>query len=539
MANKRVEMYRLQKLVWLHRQGLPVRRIRQVLQMGTETERKYRRALIKAGLLEGDPNDPPSVDALHAAVVQELGPGRAVQVRSTVEPWMEEVRELVERGAGAQAIYDKLRLEHGDEFQVSESAVKRAVRRLKAGQKPKATEVVLRVETEPGQQAQVDFGTLGKVWDGASGRARTAYVFVMVLSYSRYMYAEVALDQKAETWQRLHKEAFEWFGGVVEEVVPDNLKAAVIRKAFGYEEVGLHRGYEELARHYGFVVAPTPVRQPAKKGKVERAIGYVKRSFVATRDIGAMSVEELRRELGRWLEEVANRRVHGTTGRVPQEVFEQEERGALKALPERPWQEVDWREAKVHVDGHFHYDRACYSVPYEYIGQRVWVRATDRKVEAWVDSGLVAEHDRQAPYRWSTKPEHLPDGRADFTQRSKAYWVERGGRIDPEVGEYVRELFERGGAASRLRQVQGLVRMLEKYPRHRARRACQRAAWFGAWSYKTVKKILLQGKDLEDWESEGAEAQSEPPHQYARTVWEIVPQADDWRDEEGSDERGR
>ena len=147
--------------------------------------------------------------------------------------------------------------------------------------------------------------------------------------------------------------AFEYFGGVPGVIVPDNLKSAVIRAAFGVDdEPVLNRTYRELARHYGFQIDPTPPRAPKKKGKVERSCGYVKRSFLATSE--SVDIEEDRRQLRRWNEneEVAAVRRHGTTGRQPIELFEEEEREALLPLPRARWERVVWWKTTLHTDSH-------------------------------------------------------------------------------------------------------------------------------------------------------------------------------------------
>jgi transposase len=107
------------------------------------------------------------------------------------------------------------------------------------------------VETDPGDVAQVDFGYVGKLYDADAGKLKKAWVFVMTLGFSRHMVARIVFDQKIETWLRLHIECFEELGGVPKTIVPDNLKAAVIRAAFGVdEETALNRSYRVLARHY-------------------------------------------------------------------------------------------------------------------------------------------------------------------------------------------------------------------------------------------------------------------------------------------------
>lgn len=141
----------------------------------------------------------------------------------------------------------------------------------------------------------------------------------------------IVFDQKIETWLRLHIEAFTELGGVVATVVPDNLKAAVIRAAFGVDgAASLNPSYCELARHYQFKIDPAPIYAPKKKGKVESAVKYVKRNFFVGRDNS--DADDTKRDLARWVDEIANTRIHGTTHRRPIELFA-EEREALKPLP--------------------------------------------------------------------------------------------------------------------------------------------------------------------------------------------------------------
>lgn len=219
-----------------------------------------------------------------------------------MERWAAEVKLMQERGAEPVAIFDRLRLENAD-FTGSLSAIKRMCRRLESEQGPRAEAVAIPVETAPGHVAQVDFGDVGKLYDRATRVLRRAYVFVMVLGYSRHMFAQLVFDQSTETWVRLHVEAFEYFGGVPAVVVPDNLKAAVIRAAFAVDDKSvLNRSYRELARHHGFKIDPTPPYTPEHKGKVEPAVKYVKHDFMRSRD--ELDVGVLRSQLAVWLGEI-------------------------------------------------------------------------------------------------------------------------------------------------------------------------------------------------------------------------------------------
>ena len=187
----RLDMHTLQEFVRLARMGTGFRAIARMLRISPNTEREYRKALDAAGLLVGDPNDLPEPATL-LAVLEKHRPTRlAPQQESSVERWATEVKAMHELGAKPVAIFDRLRLEHKD-FTGSLSAIKRMWRRLEAEHGPRAEAVAIPVETAPGQVAQVDFGDVGKLYDPASRVLRRAYVFVMVLGYSRHMFVHHA-----------------------------------------------------------------------------------------------------------------------------------------------------------------------------------------------------------------------------------------------------------------------------------------------------------------------------------------------------------
>ncbi|MEZ6196803.1 MAG: IS21 family transposase [Planctomycetota bacterium] len=376
------------------------------------------------------------------------------------------------------------------------SPARHLVLRIKKAQGPRPEDVAIPVETQAGEVAQVDFGYVGKIYDPSEGQLRKAWVFVMTLSHSRHLFAEIVFDQRIETWLMLHVQAFAYLGGVPRVLVPDNLKAAVVRAAFGVdEEVVLNRSYRELARHYGFQIDPTPPRSPEKKGKVERSVRYLKGSFFRTWE--SVDIAEDRRELRRWIEEVAAVRRHGTTGRVPGEVFEKEEREALLALPPRPWQLVTWRRAKLHRDSHVQSEGAFYSAPWRFIGEDLWLRCTLKTVEIHRQDERVAVHGRVARGQRSTQEGHLPEERRDHRHRSRSYWEDRAEAIGAEVLDLVVAIFDSDDVLLQLRKVQAIVRHLEGFPAMRARRAAARALAYSSLEYRSIKSILAKGLDLE------------------------------------------
>lgn len=492
MGAKRTDMHRLQELVRLHRMGTGSRESARLLRMSRNTERAYREALGAAGLLDGPVDALPALEALKAALPQRQPP----QQVSSLEDWSGVVTRLVARGAQPRAIYDHLRT-NDPSFAGSLSAVKRLVLRLRRETGVRPEDVAIPVETLAGEVAQVDFGYVGKLYDPETNTLRKAWVFVMVLGHSRHLFAQVVFDQRAETWQQLHVRAFAHFGGVPGTVVPDNLKAAVVRCAFGMgDDVGLHRGYRELARHYGFKVDPAPPRDPAKKGKVESAVRYVKHNFFATVE-ASLDVDGVNCALAAWVRDVAGRRVHGTTGRRPLDVFEAEERAALGALPKTAFVPAIWKRAKVHRDAHVAFDKRLYSVPFKHLGAEVWLKATPESVTIYVDDERVATHERRGKSPWSTVDAHLPAGRGDLRHRGQDFWEQRAGVIGDEVRALVQDIFAGADVVSPLRNVQAIVTHLEQFPRERAINAARRARHFAIHDYRGVKDILQKALDYE------------------------------------------
>jgi transposase len=496
MSNRRTEMDRLQELVRLHRLQVGVREVARLLQMSPNTERQYRLALQRAGLLEGSATELPELEQLKQVVTAALPPVLPPQMTSSVERFEVYVRELLGKGLRPRAIYDRLRLEHTD-FDGTYWAIKRMCKRLLRERGVRASDVAIPVVTLAGDVAQVDFGYVGRLYDADSGQLRKAWVFVMVLGHSRRMVARLCFDQTLKTWLRLHVEAFAELGGVPHTLVPDNLRAAVVRAAFGVDVDGtaLNRSYRELARHYGFKVDPTPIYSPEKKGKVESGVKYVKGNFFTGRS-GA-DFKQTAIELQRWVIEIANARVHGTTQRRPSEAFEAEERQALLALPAKRFEPVEWKQAQVHRDCHVVFGKRLYSVPWRLVGKSVWVRATSSTVAVYADDARVATHDRRGRGPRSTVEDHLPEDRAPWRHRSRAFWQERAERIAPEVGVYIREVFEADDVLSMLRTVQAIVTHLERFPTARAVAAAQRARFYGSHSYGAIKNMLRQGLDLQ------------------------------------------
>ena len=488
-------MHQLQELIRLHRLGTTAQKTAKQLGIDRKTERRYRRRLRQAGLLEGAPDDLPALADVKAAVRRETKP--PPQERSSVEPWRETVSMLLDRGCGPTAIHGQLG-ERFNDYDGSLSAVKRLCTRIRTQRGPRPQDVAIPVHAAPGAEAQVDFCYVGKLLDAKTNRTRKAYVFVMVLSHSRWMFAEIVFGQDIETWLTLHRRAFKALRGVPQVVVPDNLKAAVTKAVFGASEMGtLQRSYRELARHYGFAIDPTPAYAPEKKGKVESGVRYVKSSFFAPRSDTFRDLDEANRALAVWLAETANQRVHGTTGRVPAEVLAEVELAALRGLPSEPYVPVLWHKAKVARNAHVAFRGRFYSVPFVHIGAEAWLRIRGEAVDVHVHDEPVAHHRLHGDTPWSTNPSHLPEGRRDLARRDPNHWYERADRLGDEVGAYIREVMASDEVHYPLRRIQSIVPALEALAPDRARSVVSRARRYACFKPDAVKRIIRDNLDLE------------------------------------------
>lgn len=499
MSAKRTNMHRLQELVRLHRMGEGPREVSRLLEMSPKTEGKYRRALTAAGLLAGPTDALPALEDLKAAVLAKHPVALARPVTTSLEPWAERIEAVLAspRPPGMKALWAQLRREDPT-FGASYSAMRRLGQRLKKDRGVRPEDVVIRVETAPGEVAQVDFGYAGKLFDPETGRVRKAWVFVMVLGYSRHLFAKLVFDQSVRTWLELHIDAFTYLGGVPRTIVPDNLKAAIVRAAFGAadrHEIGVQRSYRELARYYGFKIDPTPTYAPQKKGKVESAVKYVSGSFLAT--CTATDLPAANRELLDWLAMTAATRIHGTTGRAPGAAFEAEEKAALAALTAQRFEPILWKRAKVHTDSHVELTGRIYSVPWRHVGREVWIRATRNSVEIYRDDVRIATHERRGAGRASTQEAHLPEGRGDLRHRSESYWRERAVRLHADIGAFIADVFDSDGELSKLRDVQAIVTHLEKFPERRSVAAVARARFYANFTYKGIRNILREGLDAQ------------------------------------------
>ena len=506
MPGKRKDTMDIREILRRIRQGQSDRAIAKEVGIDRKTVGRYHTWAREQGLLDGEL---PALGELQRLVKEILNNDALPQNVSSVEPYRVLVVKLRKQGVEMAAIHERLK-ERG--YTGSYASVYRFVRRLE----PKTPEVTVRVETPPGEEAQVDFGFAGRMTDPETGQLRKAWAFVMTLSWSRHQYVEFVFDQKVATWLRCHRNAFSFFGGVPRRVVIDNLKAGIARAC--WDEPQAQQGYRECAEHYDFLITPCRPRTPEHKGKVEQGgVHYVKRNFLGGRE--PTTTTKANQDVLRWVEAVAGQRTHGTTKEKPLERFKME-RAALKALPGIPYDLAIWKQAKLHRDCHIVFERAYYSAPFRLVGQQLWVRGGTQTVQVYTsDYHLVATHPcAQTPGQRQTNLDHLPTHKIAGIILSRESCRLRADETGPATRQVVDRMLNHR-PEDRLRTAGRLLKLGERFTPRRLEAACARALRFDDPSYITIKHILEQGLDQQGLPQITA---FPPAKAFVRTVTELV-----------------
>lgn len=483
MTERKLKLMDIREILLRLRAQSSDRQIQKDTGLNRRTIQRYRKWAADQGFLAGEL---PTPEELAVRLQETLPEKTPPQNTSTAEGYRDAIQEMLERNTEVAAIYQRL-MERG--YSGSYSSVYRLARALK----PKQPKTTTRKESKPGEEAQVDFGYAGRMIDPQTGQLRKAWVFVMILSWSRHVYVEFVWDQKVETWLRCHRNAFEFFGGVPERIVLDNLKTAILKALWHDPQV--QATYQECAAHYGFLLAPCRVATPEHKGKVEQGgVHYVCRNFLGGRT--PTTITQANRDVRTWCLTTAGLREHGTTHAAPLKRFEQVEKGCLKSLPTSPYDLAVWKKAKIYRDCYVSFDHAFYSVPYRLYPGWVWICGGTRQVRIYdLHYTLKATHERaQSAGERHTHPDHLPVEKLPGLTQTRQSVQQAALEVGPATAQVVQILLEHP-ILDRLPTAGLLVRLASKYSPVRLEAACRKALDYADPSYKTVKGILKQGME--------------------------------------------
>ena len=403
---------------------------------------------------------------------------------SACEVHREAIEVALSQGRNSMAIWQDLVDLHG--FPGGYGSVKRFVRGLRGKQSPEACAVI---ETAPGEELQVDYGTGPMVRDGHTGKYRRTRLFVLTLGYSRKCVRLMVFGSSSQTWAELHEKAFRRLGGVTRVAVLDNLREGVLKPDI-YDPT-VNPLYRDMLRHYNIVALPCRVRDPDRKGKVERGVGHAKNTPL--KGLRFESLEEAQSYLDHWETRWADTRIHGTTKRQVAAMFA-EEKPALQPLPVEPFRYYQYGQRSVNLDGCVEVDAAYYGAPPGWIGRHVQVQWDSHQVRLLdpQTGQLLREHLRQARGRHRIKDEDRPKQ----TPLTTLQLLTRADTAGAQIGALCRGMHQKDGETA-VRRILGVLSLVKKYGGATVEDACAAALEVGVRAdYHFVRRYLERHPQL-------------------------------------------
>ncbi len=359
----------------------------------------------------------------------------------------------------------------------------------------KTKDVSLKREYYGGQKCELDYAGARLSWFDIDGTEQVAEIFVAVLCASNYMYVEASESQKLSDFIGSCVRAVEFFGGLSEVIIIDNLKSGVT-KSCKYEPE-LNRVLQEFGEHYSTSIMPTRTRKPKDKSKVEKAVQEAERWILAPlRKERFSSLDEMNQAIKRLLTAVNQRKMYEYQA-SREELYKQIELPALRPLPESRFIYAQWKQARVSLDYHIQIHNHYYSVPFTLTRQQVWVKCTEKLVEIYHDNKKVAVHSKSNfKFRHSTIPAHMPPNHLAYKSRTAENFVSWATSVGPETLNQVKTLLALPDYKEiSFRSILGLQRLEKKFGSKRLEKACQVANQNRSCGQKLVRSLIEQQVD--------------------------------------------
>ena len=409
---------------------------------------------------------------------------KGVQSKSKLDPYKDFIVGAVEKYPfTAIQLYQRI---VDDGYSGSYTLVKDYVRKVRPKRKP----AFLTLAFAPGDYAQMDWGVYKTVRVGNDTRRKLNF-FVMVLCYSRMMYVQFSLSQSMEHFLDCHQQAFRYFGRVPRHIMIDNLKTGVLKRSRFSREITFNPRYLDFANHYGFTIKPCGIAKGNEKGRVENAVGYVKKNFLSGLDITHFDV--LNPAIARWMDEIANVRIHGELKKKPTELLS-EDLAAMLDLNTNNYDIARIESTRATKLFRVTLDTNRYSVPAEYAGQPVTLKIYPQRLCIYHQDKLIARHQRS--YLRQQDIENPDHPKALLAQRRKAQeqkLLQQFIALSTKSSDYYRQL-----AARRFNvmvHVRKIVALIEIYGKEATARALEDALHYQAFSSEYITNLLEQQKN--------------------------------------------
>lgn len=399
------------------------------------------------------------------------------QHRDRIAAWLEAKRPLK-----LSKIHTLLVRDHG--LEASYATLRRFAMQELAWTKKKPT--ILLEDPPPAQEAQVDFGLMGMLVDPDTGKRRKLWALIVTLSFSRLMFVWPTFEQTTEAVCEGLDRAWRFFDGMPKTIIPDNMKA-IVNGPDALSPV-LTDAFMDYVQARGIFVDPARVCSPKDKPRVENQVAYVRESWFDGETFSG--VGDARQSAEHWCRDVAGARVHGTTRRVPLELYADEEKAAMLPPPETPFDVPLWTKAKVHADHHIQVQRALYSVPTRYLHQTVRVRVDKTTVRIYARTELIKVHPRKQPGGRSTDTGDYPKDKAAYALRSVDGVIDRANKRGVHIGLFAQRLLGGPLPWARMRQAYALLGLCDKFGDGRVEALCQSSLAFDVVDVHRLGRML-------------------------------------------------
>lgn len=493
MANTPISMEKLRQIIRLKQAGYSNRKISQMLGLHRETVRRYVSQLEELGMdyeLLLKEEDRILNDLFEKPKFSKTDTGRLLRLQEFF-PNME--KELGRVGVDKWNLWSEYKQQEPMGYTYSHFC--REYKRWNRRQ-----EVSAHFEHKAGDKMFVDYtGKKLFIVDKLTGEIIAVEVFIAILGFSNYIYAQATASQNKEDFIGAMENALHYFGGVPHGIVTDNLKSAVTRSC--KYEPQLNETFESFALHYSTTILPTRAYKPKDKPLVEGAVKIVyRRVFAPIRNLTFFSLGELNAEI-RKLNEVLNAINFQGKDHSRKTLFSQVEIKELKALPVEKYELKNYRWLTVQKFSHIFLseDKHYYSVHYKYNGQKVKVVYTNTQVEIYLEHERIAVHRRdRKEFGYTTEKEHMPSSHRFVSEWNPEFFISWASGIGEATKHFIEKILEsKAHPEQGYKSCLGVLSFAKKTGKERLNNACSRALCYGDYKYSTVKKILDKGLDKE------------------------------------------
>lgn len=485
MVYREVHMTEIKEILLRAAKGQSVRSISRALGIHRDTIKKYISMSLELGV---DPKKDSVTDELIEKIRSEVTTvpkSFSIPRDDILLPHTKRIEAYLEKGLKGSKILTLLRR---DGIEVGGSSFYRFIN-TRCENYIKKNITVRLPETEPGKYSQADFGYMGMIWDEETGRLRRTHALIITLCCSRHMYVYLTFSQDIRAVIEGFEAAWGYFEGITIIVIIDNLKPA-IDKSDRYNPK-INRQFLEYAQDRGFIVDPANSSHPKGKPIIERAVPYVRDNFFKGENF--VSLDDCRERAVDWCTNIAGKRIHGTTQKIPIEVFETSEKANLMPYPGNRYDIPYWAVCKVHPDHHIRFKNSLYSVPTKYISKTVDVKGDSALVKIYHKGNLIKIHKRMEPGKRSTDFDDYPKELAPYTLRNPRYQIEEGYRRANEIGAFIEEILTGPYPWHRLRGAQKILRMSDKYGAERMAAALTKAKAYSIYDMRRIENMLKNG----------------------------------------------